>query len=298
MSSDRSQVSPSTIGEESAGPLDLTRGYPRFLGLEALELEEERSVLRLPFDVRLTNNGSTLHGGLAPSLACIGGRSLPPAEAPEDEPFLHTASLHVSYVSAAVEQDLHCETRLLRRTASVGFVESEIHGTDGTRVANAQATLRYRHAREAGQATLDRLEVATDPSAPQPVPGSAPILHHLGLEIEERAHGRSRLRLAFREELAGNTGFHEAALLALFDAAGAMSAHAAFGRWKQPTRPATVALQALGLTPSLPAEDVVAVSHCVRRDGDFFWNDVRIAAARTREVLLRGGLVYRIAPAR
>jgi acyl-coenzyme A thioesterase PaaI-like protein len=204
----------------------------------------------------------------------------------------------VSYLSAAVEQDVLCETRLLRPTTSVNFVESEIHGSDGTLIANAQATIRYRHAREADDTTLDRLEEPLEPSAPQPLPASAPFFHHLGFEIEYSAKGRSRLRLGFRDELAGGTGFHEAALLALFDAAGAMSAHAACGRSEQPIRPATIALQALGLTPSLPAEDVVAVSHCVRRDGDFFWNDVRIAAARTREVLLRGGLVYRIAPAR
>lgn len=298
MSGDQSLVSPSTAGERSAGRLNPTIRYPSFLGLETVELDDEHSVLRLPFDERLTNNGSMLHGGLAPSLACIGGRTLPPAAGHDDEASVHTASLHVSYVSAAVEQDVHCESRLLRSTTSVNFVESAIRGADGTRIANAQTTIRYRHAREAEHATFDRVEELPGPSAPQPLPAGAPFLDHLGLAIEERADGRARLRLRFREELSGGSGFHEAALLALFDSAGAMSAHAASGPSDRPMRPATISLQALGLTPSLPAEDVVAVSRCLRRDGDFFWSEVRIAVARTREVLLRGGLVYRIAPAR
>jgi uncharacterized protein (TIGR00369 family) len=297
MSRDSRLRSGSTLAGRPAGR-SISSGYPRFLGLETVEVEEERSLLRLPFDERLTTNGSLLHGGLAPSLVCIGGRILPSAAAGDDEVFVHTASLHVSYVSAAFEQDVYCETRLLRRTTSVSFVESAIQGTDGTQVANAHATVRYRHAREAGPTTLDRLEEPFHSSAPQRLPPGAPFLDHLGLEIEDRVDGRSRLRLGFREELAGNAGFHEAALFALFDVAGAMSAHSACGPSERPMRPATIALQALGLTPSLPAEDVVAVSRCVRRDGDFFWNDVRIAVVRTNEVLVRGGLVYRIAQAR
>ena len=81
-------------------------GYPRFLGLESIELGEKRSVLHLPFDTRLTNNGSVLYGGLAASLACIGGHALRRQARVVGEASLHTASLHVSYVSAAVEQEL------------------------------------------------------------------------------------------------------------------------------------------------------------------------------------------------
>jgi acyl-coenzyme A thioesterase PaaI-like protein len=234
---------------------------------------------------------------LAAALACIGGRALHRTTAVEDAATaLHTASLHVSYVSAAVEQDVQCETRLLRSSSSISFVESEIYGADGVRIANTQATLRYRLPRETAFAEPERLEELPAPAAPHAHAFDSPIFDHLGIEIEEMVGGRSRLRLAFREELAEEAGFHEAALLALFDAAGATSSHAAYGDHGRPMRPATIALQALGLAPSFPAEDVVAVSRCVSRDGDFLWNDVRVAVRRTGEVLVRGGLVYRIAP--
>jgi acyl-coenzyme A thioesterase PaaI-like protein len=239
-----------------------------------------------------------LDGGLAPSLACLGARMLAPVAASGDASSMHVASLHVSYVSAAVEQDIRCESRLLRGTSSVNFVESRIVGEDGTRIANAQSTVCRRSKREQGQTAVERIDGPIAPGTSLPVPASAPFLHHLGFELEERTDGRSRLRLRYREELGSGAGFHEAALLALFDVAGAMSSHAACGRSEPPMRAATIALQASGLTPSLPAEDVVGVSRCIRWDGDFFWNDVRIATAGTREVLMRGVLVYRIAPIR
>jgi uncharacterized protein (TIGR00369 family) len=273
-------------------------GYPRFLGIESAEVDAGRSILILPFAEPLTNNGTMLHGGLAPSLACLGARMLAPVVAAGDAASIHVASLHVSYVSPAVEQDVRCESRLLRATPSVNFVESVIIGKDGTRIANAQSTVRQRSAREQNRSAIERIDVPIDPCRSLPIPPSAPFLHHLGFDLEEMADGRSRLRLRYREELGSGAGIHEAALLALIDVAGAMSSHAACGRSEPPMRAATIAMQAFGLTPSLPAEDVVSVSRCIRQDGDFFWNDVRIAAAATREVLVRGGLVYRIAPIR
>jgi uncharacterized protein (TIGR00369 family) len=266
--------------------------FHAFLGVEPLSLAPDRVRLRLPFDARLTNNGAVLHGGLAAALSGISSRALWLAAGGRGVAQL--ASLHVSYVSAA-EGDLGVEARLVRLGRNVCFAQVEMTSESGRRVADALATLRVRAAPHPGGHVHAALR------DPDPGPPSlqravrAPFLLRMGFEVLGLGEGASRVRLPWRPELGAGPGFHDGALLALLDCAGAMSSHAAHGA--SAPRNATIALQAQVFASDLPASDLLALGRCALRDDDLFWNEVQIARDSTRELLARGSVIYRIADA-
>jgi uncharacterized protein (TIGR00369 family) len=266
--------------------------FHAFLGLETLEVAEDRLALRLPFDPRLTNNGAVLHGGLAAALSGIASRGLWRAAGGGGAGAAHLASLHVSYLRAA-DGDLHVSAQLLRAGRNVCFARVEIELPSGRRVAEALATVRLRSVRAAGARPHGALRELgpIPPVSPRPV--RAPFLDQLGLERQGMGEGASQLVLPWRAELADGSGFHDGALLALLDCAGAMSSHAAHGG--SAPQNATIALQAQVFGPDLPAADLLALGRCATRDEDVFWNEVQIARESTRELLARGSVVYRIA---
>jgi uncharacterized protein (TIGR00369 family) len=260
------------------------------LGVEPLDLAEERVRLRLRFDERLTNNGAVLHGGLAAALSGISSRALWLAAGSGGA--AHLASLHVNYVSAA-EDELHADAHRVRVGRNVCFVRVEIDSASGRHVADALATLRLRPARgPAGRAHIPLREVEPGPPPPQRVV-RAPFLQYMVFDVRGMGEGGSHVVLPWRPELADGSGFHDGALLALLDAAGAMSSHAAHGGGAR--RNATIALQAQIFSPDLPSADLVAHGRCALRDDDVFWNDIRIARDSTRELLAAGSVIYRIA---
>lgn len=261
------------------------------LGVEPLDLAEDRVRLRLRFDERLTNNGAVLHGGLAAALSGISSRALWLA-AGGGGAAAHLASLHVNYVSAA-EGDLWAAAHRVRVGRNVCFVRVEIGAISGRHVADALAALRLRPDRaQAGRPHLSPREAEPGPPPPQRAV-RAPFLQYMGFDVLGMGEGASHLVLPWRPELADGAGFHDGALLALLDAAGAMSSHAAHGGGA--ARNATIALQAQVFSPDLPAEDLVAHGRCALRDDDVFWNEIRIGRDSTRELLARGSVIYRIA---
>ena len=264
--------------------------FHAFLGVEPVDVAEERVRLRLPFDPRLTNNGSVLHGGLAAALSGLSSRALWLAAGSGG--VAQCASLHVSYVSAA-EEDLWVTAHRVRVGRNVCFVRIEIESESDRRVADALVTLRIRSTRApAGRAHAAVPEVEPGPP-PAPRVVRAPFLLHMGFDVRGMGEGASHVGLPWRRELADGPGFHEGALLALLDCAGAMSSHAAHAG--SAARNATIALQAQILATELPGADLVAFGRCATRDDDVFWNEVRIARDSNRELLARGSVIYRIA---
>jgi acyl-coenzyme A thioesterase PaaI-like protein len=174
----------------------------------------------------------------------------------------------------------------------VCFTRTELSCASGKRVADALATLRLRGA----HGPAERRLVAARDVDPEPAPPAreirAPFFSLMGLEVRGMAEGQSRIVLPWRPEIADGPGLHDGALLALLDAAGAMSSHAAHGA--PAARNATIALQAQVFSPELPAADLLALGRCSLRDGDLFWNEIEIARHSTRELLARGSVVYHI----
>lgn len=269
--------------------------YAASLGIALDELGDGTARLHLPFDAALSNGDGVLHGGCAASLAALGAQAVSRAGlGPESGPW-YTASLHVSYLSAAREQGIAAEARLLRRGRALCFAAIGLRGDDGRPLAEAHAVVRGRFGAEPADLAASRGDHGrSDPGEMGPFVARTPFIAGRGIAVEHMRQGTSRLRMPWRDANADTDGgVHEGALLSLLDTAGSMACWALTG--PGPYRAGTPALQTRILAP-LPREELVAFGRQPQRDGDVFLSDVEIAAGSDGAVLARGTVVYRITP--
>lgn len=102
--------------------------FSSHLGIEVLDVSEERITARIPFKKELTNNYGALHGGvvfsfadiLAGTLACMGGK------------FASTAEGNMNYLKPAVAKEyVYGEAVLLRNGKHLVVVETKLTNEEG-----------------------------------------------------------------------------------------------------------------------------------------------------------------------
>lgn len=135
-----------------AGPtrLEVMRGFlphspfPLELGMEVVELEPDRAVLRLPWRPKLATIADVVHGGAIATLLDTAGMAAAWADddtVPESIGGA-TVAMSISYMSAARAADLVAVGEVVRRGASLCFVDVTVTaGAD--MVAKGMVTHRY-----------------------------------------------------------------------------------------------------------------------------------------------------------
>jgi uncharacterized protein (TIGR00369 family) len=267
--------------------------YGAALGVRVRELANERAVIDLPYADRNSNPGKVLHGGVAASLAAIGGQAVTRLALGEDAGPWHTAALQVSYLAAAIDEDVRATATLLREGKQLCFVAVDVSTVKGKPIAYASNVVRARLG--ATPAALQRTAGdagASDPGPMGPAIGQLPFMAALGIRVEHMTGGTSRLVMPWLDANADAAGgVHEGALLALLDTTGAMAAWAETGPGR--FKASTPALQAQLLGPA-PKTDLVAYGRMCQRDDELLWSDAEIASAVDGRVFARGTVVYRI----
>lgn len=268
--------------------------YARALGVRMGEAGDGHVQLLLPFAEANANPGKALHGGCAASLASIGAQAVArDALGPASGPW-HCAGLQVSYLAAALGEDVVASARLLRRGKETCFVEVDVATAGGKSIAHASAMIRARFgAPPAALPAAAGDDGAAEPGRLGPAMSRLPFMAARGIRVEHMAGGRSRVAMPIGD---GNRdasgGHHEGAVLALIDTTGAMASWAETGPGA--FKASTPALQAQTLAPA-PAADLVAYGRLVHRDADAFWADVEVADATHGRCFARGTVLYRIA---
>lgn len=267
--------------------------YARALGVRLDDAGEGHVRLLLPFAESNANPGKALHGGCAASLASIGAQGVARnALGTESGPW-HCAGLQVSYLAAALGEDVVADARLLRRGKEACFVEVDVATSGGKSIAHASAMVRARF----GAAPAPLPDAAGDDGAAEPgrlgpAMSRLPFMAARGIRVEHMAGGRSRVAMPLGEaNRDAGGGHHEGAVLALIDTTGAMASWAETG--PGPFKASTPALQAQLLAPA-PAADLVAYGRLAHRDADAFWADVEVADAAHGRRFARGTVLYRI----
>jgi uncharacterized protein (TIGR00369 family) len=267
--------------------------YAASLGVRCESLTEDAVSLHLPYADVNSNPGRALHGGCAASLGILAGQAVTRAAlGPEAAPF-HTAGLQVSYLAAAIGEDVRATGTLLRRGKDLCFVEIDIATDDGKRIAHATSVVRGRFGNPTAElARCAGDDGASDPSAMGPVISGMPFTRARGLRVEHMTDAHSRIAMPFSEANAdAGGGVHEGAVLALLDTTGAMAAWAETGPGRY--KASTPALQAQILAPP-DKQNLLAYGRLVQRDGDAFWCDVDVAGQGDGRVVARGTVLYRI----
>ena len=145
--------------------------YSKFLGVRLDHLDDESARLILPYQDENSNPGKALHGGCAASLGAIGGQAVARAAlGPESGPW-HTAQMQVSYLAAAIGEDVIAEAELLRRGKELCFVSIGVKTQEGKHAGRPNLALqdavvqqRHRGRQFHGDAVAASGEKASQPS--------------------------------------------------------------------------------------------------------------------------------------
>ena len=267
--------------------------YSEFLGVRLDHLDEKSVRLILPYQDENSNPGKALHGGCAASLGAIGGQAVARAALGPDSGAWHTAQMQVSYLAAAIGEDVIAEAGLLRRGKELCFVSIGVETGEGKQIASITTTVRGRM----GADPIDTTQAAGDHGEADPGPmgphiGKVPFIGKRGIAVEHMTGGTSRLIMPNSDNNADlSGGVHEGAVLALLDTTGAMGSWAESG--PGPYKASTVSMQLQNLAPA-PKGDLIAYGRCVQRDDAIFWTDVEVASADSGSVVSRGTVLYRI----
>jgi uncharacterized protein (TIGR00369 family) len=267
--------------------------YSRYLGIQLEYVDEKIARFKLPYRDENSNPGKALHGGCAASLGAIGGQVIARAALGIESGPWHTAQMQVSYLAAAIGEDVVAEARLLRRGRELCFVGIEVSTGEGKPIASITTTIRGRGGKPANEAHGSAGDAGeSDPGVMGPHIGKVPFIGNRGIVVEHMTGGTSRLVMPLLEDntdLSG--GVHEGAVLALLDTAGAMASWAESGPGNFKASTASMQMQILGPAPK---SDLVAYGRCVENDNEIYWSDVEVVSVADGRVTARGTVLYRI----
>lgn len=268
--------------------------FARLLGMRLDDLSGDRARMSLPFRKESSNGDGALHGGVAASLITTSAGSLARAALGAESGPWHTAALQVSYLSAALDEGLVAEARLLRKGKELAHVEVDVTSQTGKSIAKGLVAVHGRFGADPSPlphpvAVAD--EGGTDPGPMGPFIASIPFHAALGLSVEHMAGGRSRITMPAQVTTADEHGVHEGALLALIDTTGAMAAWAETGPGRY--KASTPGIQARVLEAQ-PAGDMIGRGRVVHRDRELLFCAVEICEARGGRLVADGTVNYRI----
>ena len=134
----------STIHQTYPAIASLERSpFSMILGLKVESAAEGEALVRMPFDLRLLNDGGPdvpIHGGAIASLAdfaaCAAIWTLPETQRSA------TISMTVNYTAPGIQSDLLAQARVRSKGKRVASINVEIHDRRGTLVADALVTYK------------------------------------------------------------------------------------------------------------------------------------------------------------
>jgi uncharacterized protein (TIGR00369 family) len=280
-------------------PMSPDSPYGRALGFAVERLDENAARLRLPYRDGNSNPGKALHGGVAASLIDIGGGLVSLAGAPEGPIHHGTIDVSVSYLAAAIGEEIVAEARALRRGKEITYVEVDVATGAGKAIAKGVVVHRVVPATASAAARTFGAPPSLDDVPAKAVSDygrafmKVPFIARLGMRNEGFEDGVARVRLPLAEANTDGEGrLHEGAILALMDTTGALSSWSITGmdfRYKA----STVAVHGQFVAPAA-GEDLLAVSRTVRREEEIFWNSVSVLGASSNALIARGDVLYRI----
>jgi len=117
--------------------------YISGLGVVVERWDAEGVRLRLPFDERLTNDGTVYHGGVVASMVDTAGAASVFAGHDFDKGArAATVSMTVNYTGAARRSDLVADAACVRRGRDLSFAEIRVSDADGRMVATGSLVYR------------------------------------------------------------------------------------------------------------------------------------------------------------
>jgi uncharacterized protein (TIGR00369 family) len=205
--------------------------------------------------------------------------------------------LAVTYLAAAVNEDIVGEARVLRRGKELAFVEVDVRTGGGKAIARGLVTHRSGEPGGSDRQLIRDPEASLEPDGELPpfarIFTAAPFIARLGIAARHAADGTALTLLPWRDANADRDGaLHGGAVAALIDTTGAMAS------WSLvPLDPRNKAsTPALHVTHHTPAhgEPVLAEATTLRRNDELFANEVTVRGGDSGRLIATGTVLYRI----
>jgi uncharacterized protein (TIGR00369 family) len=271
--------------------------YAEALGVQVEAADGTAVRLRVAFQEGNSNPGGALHGGVAASVVDVAASLVGRSGVEERSGLEHgVVDMAVTYLAAAINEDIVAEGRLLRRGKELAFVEVDVRTGAGKSIARGLVTHR------SGEPGGPDRQLGRDPE-PSLEPGALPpfarfftsaaFMARLGIEAQAAEDGTALVALPWRPANADAAGaLHGGAVAALIDTTGAMAS------WSLvPLDPRNKAsTPALHVTHHGPArgEGVLAEATTLRRNDELFANEATVRGADSGRLIATGTVLYRI----
>lgn len=267
--------------------------YSKFLGVALDHIDDSSARLLLPYQDENSNPGQALHGGCAASLGAIAGQAIARSLLGVEAGPFHTAQMQVSYLAAAIGEDVVAEARLLRKGRELCFVGIDVSTPEGKPIASITTTVRGRFG---GPDPVYSVSLGdhgeADPGVMGPHISKVPFIGNRGIFVEHMTGGTSRLVMPLiNDNCDASGGVHEGAVLALLDTTGAMASWAESGPGNFKASTPSMQMQILGPPPK---GDLIAYGRCLQNDNEIYWSNVEVASVSDGRVIARGTVLYRI----
>lgn len=276
--------------------------YCASLGLRVEAADANGVRIRIPFKEEIANPGHALHGGVMASAIDIAG-SFAALAGIEEKPNLELAALdlNVSYLAAAIGEDIVALAEVLRRGKEITYSAVQVRTDGGKPIAAGMVTHRAFDLDSLAQAR-ERQRSTTMPPALPAEPRlvrnanlfvSLGFIARLGIGVEHAHDGHAILPLPFKPENGDRDGaVHEGALAALIDTTGALAAWSIVGL-NMSYKASTVGIH-VNYHAAAISEDVVAEARTLRRNNEIFLNQVTVHGRTSGKIVASGAVTYRI----
>ena len=269
--------------------------FAAFLGMQLVDLAHERAVVSLPYQPEHANPVGPLNGGASASLLNVAGKVAAWTGIDlEQEPYLACVDMTVQYLSAAIEEDVIAEAKVLRRGRDLFFLDVDLRSPDGRPIC--RGLLSYRAPDYRGH-TPRLLSHHTGHPATTPQTSDDGWLIRgyvakLGITCQHYSLGRIHMGLSGMASLMDvRGGLHDGALASVIDVAGTAAAWSHVPS-RQGARGSTIGMQ-ISYAHSTD-EDVVADALAQQRAEEIFLSTVYVTTATSGQLVAMGQVSYRL----
>ncbi len=270
--------------------------FANYLGMNLMDVAHERAVVTLPYQPAHANAVGPLNGGATASLLNVAAKVAAWTGIDLDQsPHLACVDMTVQYLSAAIEEDVIAEARVLRRGRDLFFLDVALRSPDGRPIC--QGLVSYRAPDYAGHTPRLVQRPEGHPAVARvTIPDDAWIIQgyveKLNITCQHFSPGRIQMHMPGHEALWDARGqVHDGALASVIDVCGTAAAWS-FVPDREGARGSTIGMQ-ISYTQAT-AEAVVADAHTQQRSEELFFSTVYVTAVDTEQLVAMGQVSYRL----
>ncbi len=270
--------------------------FTAFLGMHVVDIAHERAVVALPYQPEHANAFGPLNGGASASLLNVAGKVAAWTGIDLDqEPYLACVDMTVQYLSAAIEEDVIAEARVLRRGRDLFFVDVALRSPDGRPIC--QGLISYRSPDYAGHSPrFSPRHIPHSELSQRITPDMSWIIQtyvkKLAITCEHYSPGRIQMHMPGVDALMDARGqLHDGALASVIDVCGTAASWSLVPD-REGARGSTIGMQ-ISYTQAAD-EAVVADAHVQQRSEEIFFSTVYVTTATSGQLVAMGQVSYRL----